>query len=133
MPDPPWIKADVIKSQLETINGQIEALQAAVNSGNPPSNTPQTLDGLARSVSDIWESGRSVEQVGLQHTKYIDHLETYETKFQQYLDAHGPDNISATRRMLAYGANLAVGLVVVVGLALLLMPRGKTARTGAEA
>ena len=133
MPDPPWIKADVIKSQLETINGQIEALQAAVNSGSPTSDTPRTLDGLAKSVSDIWESGRSVEQVGLQHTKYIDHLQTYETKFQQYLDSHGPNNISSTRRTLAYGANLAVGLVLAGGLAFLLMPRRKTAETGSQA
>lgn len=133
MPDPPWIKADVIKSQLETINGQIDAIQAAVTGGNAPSNMPQVLDGLARSVSDIWESGRSVEQVGLQHTKYIDHLQTYETKFQQYLDAHGPNSISSTRRMLAYGANVVVGLVLASGLALLLMPRKKPVGTGADA
>ena len=133
MPDPPWIKADVVKAQLETINGQVDALQAAVNDTNPPSNVPRTLDGLAKSVGDIWESGRSVEQVGLQHTKYIDHLQTYETKFQQYLESHGPNNISSTRRTLAYGANLAVGLVLAGGLAFLLMPRKKTVETGAGA
>jgi tetrahydromethanopterin S-methyltransferase subunit B len=133
MPDPPWIKADVIRLQLETINGQIDALQAAVTNGNAPGNVPDTLDGLARSVNDIWESGRSVEQVGLQHTKYIDHLQTYETKFQQYLDSHGPNNISATRRVLAYGANIVVGLVLVAGLAFLLMPRRRTTTTGVEA
>jgi tetrahydromethanopterin S-methyltransferase subunit B len=132
MPDPPWIKADVIKSQLETINGQIDTLQANVTARGRIIQVSQPLDGLARSVNDIWESGRSVEQIGLQHTKYIDHLQTYETKFQQYLDSHGPNNISATRRTLAYGANIVVGLVLVAGLAFLLMPRRVTT-TGAEA
>lgn len=133
MPDPPWIKADVVKSQLTTINGQIDAIQAAVIDQDRASNVTETLDELSTSVNDIWESGRSVEQVGLQHTKYIDHLQTYETKFEQYLEAHGPNSISATRRALAYAANIAVGLVLAGGLALLLMPRHRSNVTRAEA
>jgi hypothetical protein len=133
MPDPPWVMSDVIRSQLGTIVRQIDELQASVDSQEGSAQVQGTLDGLARSVSDIWESGRSVEQVGLQHAKYIDHLQTYETKFQQYLDAHGPDNISATRRMLAYGANVVAGLVFVGALALLLMPRRKKVASEAQA
>ena len=133
MPDPPWVISDVVKSQLDTIITQIDELQASVDSQEGSAQVQGTLDGLARSVSDIWESGRSVEQVGLQHAKYIDHLRTYETKFQQYLDAHGPNNISATRRMLAYGANVVVGLVFAGALALLLMPRRKRVASEARA
>lgn len=133
MPDPPWVMSDVVKSQFQTIVSQIDELQAAVNAQATPAKVKETLDDLTQSIRDIWESGRSVEQVGLQHTKYIDHLQTYETKFQQYLDAHGPNSISPTRRTLAYGANIVVGLVLVCGLALLLMPRHKRANAGAEA
>lgn len=133
MPDPPWIKAEVVKSQLEVISGQINAVQSAVSKGETAGTVRDTLDGLSGSVQAIWESGRSVEQVGLQHAKYIDHLQTYETKFQQYLDAHGPNRISATRRTLAYAANIAAGLVLASALALLLMPGRRTAIARAEA
>ncbi|HEX8229899.1 MAG TPA: hypothetical protein VF826_11385 [Chloroflexia bacterium] len=133
MPDPPWVMSDVIKSQLATIVRQIDEVQASVDSQDGSVQVQGTLGGLAKSVNDIWESGRSVEQVGLQHAKYIDHLQTYETKFQQYLDAHGPNNISATRRTLAYGANIVVGLVLAGGVALLLMPRRKRVASEARA
>ncbi len=133
MPDPPWIKADVIMSQRDTIVRQIDELQASVDSRGESTGIAPTLDGLEKGLHDIWESGRSVEQLGLQHAKYIDHLQTYETKFQQYLDAHGPNNISPTRRMLAYGVNIGVGLVFAAGLALLLMPRRSRVGTGAKA
>jgi hypothetical protein len=133
MPDPPWIKADVIKSQLDAIVKQTDELQASVDSKGSADQITGTLNGLTKLVNDVWESGRSVEQVGLQHTKYIDHLQTYETKFQQYLDAHGSNNISAGRRTLALGASLVVGLVLASGVALLLMPRRRTAIPGASA
>ncbi|MDQ3929216.1 MAG: hypothetical protein M3328_08725, partial [Chloroflexota bacterium] len=133
MPDPPWIKADVVKSQLDTIVRQVDELQASVDAKGGGVDVRPALDGIAKSVNDIWESGRSVEQVGLQHTKYIDHLQTYETKFQQYLDAHGPNSISGTRRMLAFGGSIVVGMLLVAGVALLLMPRRRVSVTGAKA
>ena len=134
MPDPPWIKADVVKSQVETISEQLGTLEASLNSGQDSAAVSNALDGIESVVPLIWESGRSGEQLGLQHTKYIDHLQTYETKFQQYLSSHGSAGISPMRRTIAYGVNVVVGLVLAVGIAFLLLPRREatTAITGAE-
>lgn len=132
MPDPPWIKADAVKSQVESISAQLNDLQAGLASGQDAAQVKRTLDAIEGIVPQIWESGRSGEQVGLQHTKYIDHLQTYETRFQQYLDSRGPGSISPTRRAIALGANLVAGLVLAAGIAFLLMPRRGAEVQGAK-
>lgn len=128
MPDPPWIKADIIKSRLDSINSHIAQLNP---DANPQAGGSNPVDGIAADIKAIWESGRSVEQVGLQHTKYLERLQTYDSKIQSFVQSGGGSTLSSGRKVLAMGLNLIVGLLLAAGVAFLLLPRSHHAKAEA--
>ncbi len=130
MPDPPWIKADTIKGQLDSINNHIAQLNPDPHAGND--NAAQIADGINQDVKNIWESGRSVEEVGFQHTKYLERLLTYDSRIQGFVQTGGGATLSPGRQALAMGLNVIAGLLLVGGVAFLLLPRMRGIKVGAR-
>lgn len=122
LPDPPWIRAEVIKGQLDSINANVARLSYG---STPQAGSLNPADAIAEDVKAIWESGRSVEQVGLQHTKYLERLQTYDSKIQSFVQSGGGSTLSSGRQALAMGLNLIVGLLLAAGVAFLLLPRSR--------
>lgn len=125
MPDPPWIKADAIKGQLDALNSHIAALNPAANPATAGDNSAQLADAISQDVKNIWESGRSVEEVGFQHTKYLERLLTYDSKIQGFIQSGGgtTSTLTSGRKALAMGLNVLAGLLLAAGVAFLLLPR----------
>jgi hypothetical protein len=123
--DPPEVKASKVLTQINYLERDADALNAAPSHDEP---SPLLYD-LAWDIAGLWDSGRAVEYVaGLDdhsglHSEYYRTLETYDRKVQAQAGGVNEGPQSAGRRALATGLNLLLGLVTLGGLAALFAPR----------
>jgi hypothetical protein len=109
---------------------EVDAISASLQSnvtaaqGNPdatPSSVAKT--GVADDVAAIREAGRSIEYRENLHDAYHEFLTNYDAKVQAIVTNSNGGNLTSNRVTFATGINLLVGVVTLVGLATLFLPR----------
>lgn len=123
-PDPPWVPASEVRSQLASISTHL----AALNSQAP--TVPATVDAISKDVANVWESGRSIERVESLHSIYLGLLQTYDTQIQEVARTGNRATLPAWRKIASAALTGAVGLLVLAGVAFLLMPQRRQTEAG---
>jgi hypothetical protein len=111
--DPPLVTAAEVMTQATTL----ENVRRELSGLTPGSEVAIPLGDLEQMVDGIWASGRSVEYIGSLHSDYERYLRTYDSAVGvAAASAGGGRGMSPA----ALALNVALGLVLLVGLGALL-------------
>jgi hypothetical protein len=120
---------DVTASQVASDTASLQMHLAALQEG---SGSADLAAALNQDVAAVREAGRSIEYHENLHAQYGSLLGQYDQKVQSVATGTSTDTLSSGRVALATGFDVLLGVITLVGLAALFLPRLKRGQeTGA--
>jgi hypothetical protein len=86
-----------------------------------------TIDEPRIPTGAVREAGRSIEYQESLHDTYYQYLTDYDKKVQTLSSSSDTNTLTSGRVAFATGINVLLGLVILVGLAALFLPRSSKA------
>jgi hypothetical protein len=77
-------------------------------------------------VSDVRAAGRSIERIESLHSAYETLLRNYDTRLEAVASRSGSSGLSGSRAYFAFGMDVLLAALVVVGMAALFRSRQAT-------
>jgi hypothetical protein len=134
-PPPTGEDSDYSSTTYADVNALGVSMQKHKTSGEGNPDATPSANAVAAFSDDVQvlrEAGRSIEYQESLHSDYYQYLTDYDKKVQALTSISGSNTLTSGRVTFATGINILLGLITLIGLAALFLPKHTTGTEASE-